>query len=280
MHWQSFSPNDFNRVMEIILYNTVAAILGLLTDRHETEHERLLKAESLAAMGRAVSGVAHDMKTPLIAIGGFTKMVQRNMEKGDPCYQKLDIVVHETLRLEKMVKDMLDFSRPLELCPIEEDLHELIRRSIAVVEESAQERKVKIRFRLADGLSPILCDSARMEQVFINLLMNAVQASPEGETVKVKAVREGNRIRVDISDDGCGIPHEQREEIFAPFFTTKKEGTGLGLPIVKKIVEAHDGRLDLSDNPEKGVTFSVLLPLRNVGRFTNRHLSGNASSED
>ncbi len=100
----------------------------------------------------------------------------------------------------------------------------------------------------------------RTEQVLINLLMNAVQASPEGETVIVSTSQEGGYVRIDVTDCGCGIPHEQKEEIFTPFFTTKKEGTGLGLAIVKKIIQAHEGDLEVLDNPEQGVTFRVLLP--------------------
>jgi signal transduction histidine kinase len=100
-----------------------------------------------------------------------------------------------------------------------------------------------------------------MKQVLINLLMNAVQASPEGETVTVTVCQKGRYIGIELSDNGCGISFTQSEEIFAPFSTTKKEGTGLGLPIAKKIIEAHKGHLELLDNPEQGATFRILLPI-------------------
>lgn len=147
-------------------------ILGVLRSRERLEQRRLQEAESLAAMGKAMSGVAHDMKTPLIAI-----------------------------------------------------------------------------------------DTMRMDRVLINLIMNAVKASPEGETVTVGTYRDGSPLVVDIADCGCGIPLDHRVEIFNPFFTTKKEGTGLRLPISKKIVQAHEGHIKIVDNPEKRVTFRLMIPI-------------------
>jgi signal transduction histidine kinase len=122
--------------------------------------------------------------------------------------------------------------------------------------------RVKIHLNLSNELPTVPFNAMQMEQVLINLLMNAVQASPDGETVTVSTSQEGGYVRVDVTDSGCGIPYEQKEEIFTPFFTTRKEGTGLGLAIVKKIIHAHEGSLKVLDNPEKGVTFSVLLPTR------------------
>ena len=262
IHWQGFSPSDFDKIMEVALYNIDAFILGFLRDRHRMEHERYVKGESLAAMGRALSGVAHDMKTPLIAIGGFARMVQRNFQEDDPSYKKLDIVVQETKRLENMVKEMLDFSRPLMLDRSEEDLNKLVEDSLAVAERTAEDAKVTVEKHLDRNLPEISMDALRMKQVVINLFNNAVQASPGGQTVVVKTSRMNGYAAIEVIDCGCGVPMEQRSEIFTPFFSTKKGGTGLGLPIVKKIDESHNGFLELLDNPEGGVTFRVLLPIK------------------
>ena len=260
-HWQNLSPDDFSLAMDKLLYNIVAVILGALKDQERAEHRRLLEAESLAGMGKAVAGVAHDMKTPLVAIGGFSRLVQKMLKKDDPAYSKLNIVIEETKRLEIMVKEMLDFSRPLQLDRSQADINKAIQESIAVVSEAPESSKVQIDMHLSNNLPPVSFDGTRMRQVLINLLMNAVQASPEGETVTVTVCQKGGYIGIELSDNGCGIPGKQREEIFAPFSTTKKEGTGLGLPIAKKIIEAHKGHLELLDNPEKGVTFRVSLPI-------------------
>jgi two-component system sensor histidine kinase HydH len=260
-HWQNLSPDDFSLAMDKLLYNIVAVILGALKDQERVKYRRLLEAESLAGMGKALAGVAHDMKTPLIAIGGFTRLVQKKLKKDDPAYSKLDIVIGETRCLENMVRQMLDFSRPLELDRSQADINKVIKESIAVVSKASESSKVQIDLHLSNNLPPVSFDGTRMKQVLINLLMNAVQASPEGEAVTVTVYQKGGHIGIELSDNGCGIPGKRREEIFAPFFTTKKEGTGLGLPIAKKIIEAHKGHLELLDNPEKGVTFRVLLPI-------------------
>ena len=259
--WDNFSPEDLNKLVAILLYNIAAVLIGLLVDKERAQHDRLRKAENLAAMGKAVSTIAHDMKTPLIAIGGFTLNVQKKMKKDAPDYQKLEIVVTETKRLEQMVREMLDFSKPLKLHRSSGNIHKVIQESIAVVAETANNRKVKLEVDFHHNLPEFFFDSMRMEQVVINLLINAVQASPEGETVIVRTSINGSSASIDVKDCGCGIPTENKEQIFFPFFTTKKEGTGLGLPIVKKIVEAHAGFLEPIDNPDKGVTFRITLPV-------------------
>jgi signal transduction histidine kinase len=257
LYWEGFSPDDFNQVLGICFYNIVAAVLGRLRDRERIEQERLREAENLAAMGKAVSGVAHDMKTPLVAIGGFSRMVQKRFDRKDPEYEKLEIVIRETRRLEEMMKDMLDFARPLELHRCWEDLNEMVKESVSSVEEVARKRGISIECLLSEDLPLIPLDSMRMQRALINLMVNAVQASPAGGVVTVRMHRKGSRVMIDIIDSGCGIPPDKREAVFRPFFTTKKEGTGLGLCIVKKVIEAHQGEVRIIENPECGITFRV-----------------------
>ncbi len=241
--------------------------VSLLLDgmwRH-IERERAEKAlrnsESLAAMGRALSSVAHEIKTPLLAIGGFAKMVRRNLPQGSKDRERLDIVLQETGRLEKMVKDMLDFSRPLELQKSLEDACRMVKETLSIVNSVAEAKDVSLEANLRQCDNPVPMDGWRIKQVLINLIMNAIQASPKGEIVMVNLHRQKREIIFDVVDCGSGISPDQRSEIFSPFFTTKKEGTGLGLSIVKKIVEAHKGRIEVLDNPGAGVTFRVVLPI-------------------
>lgn len=220
----------------------------------------LREAENLSAMGRSLAGVAHDMKTPLIAIGGFARLVREHMEKENPDRDKLDIVIAETRRMEKMVRDMLDFARPLEIEPALEDINRVITESIEIVESVAHERRVEVLEHLSPDIPLIAVDPMRMKQVIINLLMNAVQASPEGETVMISSCHRHAHLIIDVVDQGSGIPDEKKGEIFYPFISSKKQGTGLGLSIVKKIVDAHKGEVKILDNPERGITFRVLIP--------------------
>ena len=228
--------------------------------RRGRAEEALREAESLAAMGRALSGVAHDIKTPLVAVGGFTKIVHGHLDEGSEDRAKLDIVIGEVRRLEAMLHQILDFSKPLEIEASPGDLNRIIRESLLLVEGPAKERQVRIDTQLGD-LPALSIDAGRMKQVFINLFLNAIQASPPGGAVTVRTRRKGERVLVDVSDSGEGVPAGKKGQIFLPFVSTKKEGTGLGLPIVKKIVDAHKGRVEVLDNPDAGVTFRIDLPL-------------------
>jgi two-component system sensor histidine kinase HydH len=261
IYWKGFTAGDFNNIMEMVLYNAVGVIIGVLRDRDRAGEKRLRQAESLAAMGKAVSGLAHDLKTPLIAIGGLTRFVHENLEEDSPYREKLDIVVKESRRLENMVGEMLDFSRPLELHRSKDDMTQLLSQSLEIVSGMASEKNVTIQTQSLDDLPLISFDSLRMKQVLINLLTNAIEASPEGETVKLSSYRTGEKLMIDVSDHGSGIPNKKKEEIFSPFFTTKKGGAGLGLTIAKKIVEAHQGKLEIFKNTEAGVTFRVVIPI-------------------
>ncbi len=261
IHWEGFSGGDFNSLIEMVLYNVVGVILGILRDRERARQRKLKEFESLASIGKAVFELAHDMKTPLIAIGGIIRLFRRSLEKGSPDIRKLDIVIEETKRLEYMVKEMLDFSRPLQLNRSDEDLQQVVNQSVTIIAEVAQERHVEVLTEFSEGLPPVYLDRPRMKQVLINLLINAIEASPDGETITVCCSQKRGELIIDVRDHGCGLPSSKREEIFLPFFTTKEKGTGLGLPIAKKIVEAHEGRLEVLKNHEgTGVTFRVRIP--------------------
>jgi len=229
-----------------------------LVQRRKAERD-LREAESLAAMGRALSAVAHDIKTPLIAIGGFSRLVHTHLDETNPDREKLEIVINEVHRLESSLKQILDFSRPLELDKSLQDLNRVIVESLVMIEDAVRERGLTIETRFAD-IPLVSFDPMRMKQVVINLVMNAVQASPRGKIVSVTTHLKGKRLLLDVADCGYGIPVQKRVEIFAPFVSTKKEGTGLGLAISKKIVEAHHGRIEILDNAEKGATIRISLP--------------------
>ena len=261
IHWKGFSADDFNSVMEMLLYNVVAVILGKLRDQEKAAQKRLREAESLATIGKAVSGLAHDLKTPLIAIGGMSRLVQKNLEENNPCCNKLDLIIKETQRLEEMVKEMLDFSKPLELHLSREDIGKVVNQCVDLISDLAQKRKVNVENQCPQDLPPVSFDASRIKQALINLLINAIDASPEGETVTVCSYLRQKRLIIEVTDNGSGIPIDKKEEIFLPFFTTKRDGTGLGLSITKKIVEAHQGYLEVLGHREKGVTFSLVIPI-------------------
>jgi signal transduction histidine kinase len=260
LHWENFSWLDFERLLEVVLYVVVALILGYLVEKERAEHRARLENTRLAAVGRAVSEIAHDMKSPLMTIGGFAKQVSSTLQTDEKARKKLDLVLRETSRLESMVREMLDFGRPLQLKTKMENLNTLVGECTELSRPMAEEQGVVIQTELDLDLPSQPLDREKFKQVILNLITNSVQASPSGKTVWVGTRGEKNEVVLDVSDCGCGFPDEDREKIFQPFFSTKKEGTGLGLPIVKKIAKAHGGAISVRSNPEGGVTFSVRLP--------------------
>ena len=141
LYWKGFSAYDFNNVMELVLYNAVAVILGIIKDRERKEQKHRQEVERLATMGKSVSGLAHDMKTGLIAIGGFSRLLRKRPSCASACGEKLDMIIDEAQRLEAMTENMLDFTRPLELHCSTEDVNQIVNQSLALLLESAQNEK-------------------------------------------------------------------------------------------------------------------------------------------
>ncbi len=259
-HWQGFSPVDFDRILSVALYNSSAVLIGALKNREAVALKRLLEAERLAAMGKSLAAVAHDMKTPLVTIGGLARRLQKKFTNDDPDREKSDIIIRQTERLENLTHNMLDFSKPLALQLSPGYLNEVLQSSLILVAEAAQKKGVTIESQLLPNLPTVVFDAMRMEQVIVNLALNAVQASPEGEKVSIRTSMVEKTIVIDVAGCGSGISHDHKAKVFDPFFTTKKEGTGLGLAIVKKIVEAHEGSVKIIDNSPNGTIFRVIIP--------------------
>ncbi len=262
IQWEWFSVDDFHRFSEGVLYIGIAMILGFLVEREKKKHRALVRVRSLAAVGKAVSEIAHDMKTPLVAIGGFAKQVFKKLEPDNPDRKKLGLVIQETAHLESMVREMLDFGKPVELQFTEIDFNELVSDSVRVAQPIAKENGIELETDLATSLPSVVLDAPRVKQILSNLITNAIEASHAGDRVWVCTSLNSLGVVLEVSDHGDGIAKEYHESIFNPFFSTKREGAGLGLGIVKKIVETHGGDISFSANQEKGVTFTVRLPLR------------------
>ena len=261
LNWHGFSLEDFHVILEGILYFAIALILGGLIERERKKQTALVEAESLAAVGRTVLELAHDMKTPLMAIGGFTTQVSRALDGDDPRQKKLQLVIQETGRLENMVKEMLDFGKPVKPQFKETNLNDLVREVTDELMPIAEKVQVVLESELDPLLLPLMLDGPKMKQALFNLVTNALEASPSGERVMVKTVGDRQMVTFCVMDRGGGIDLKDVEKIFEPFFTRKSKGTGLGLPIVKKIVEAHKGKILYHTNQGKGTIFTATFPI-------------------
>jgi two-component system, NtrC family, sensor histidine kinase HydH len=255
------------------LASTLAEILRQQYVRYRKLAEELAKAEAafrradrLAALGQLSAGLAHELRNPLGTIKASAEMLSRNLPPGNEIAAEMaDFISCEVDRTNSLVTRFLDFARPLSLRKEPSDVTQTIDRAIRQVER--EDQTVPIVRQYAEDLEPIPIDSEMMERVFYNLLLNAVQASPQGATVTIRA----NQSEIAIIDHGSGIAKDQTESIFNPFFTTKPNGIGLGLPIVAKIVDEHGGKLTVESEPGKGSTFRVSLPQGQAAIVASTH---------
>jgi two-component system, NtrC family, sensor histidine kinase HydH len=224
------------------------------------------RSERLAALGQMSAGLAHEIRNPLGVIKGSAETLNKRLASSDAVAVELaGYISSEVNRLNSIVTRFLDFARPHELEKQPAEIEPLVERALKAAHDRWPEAKVQVERRFADGIAPISVDAERCEQVFTNLVMNAYEAmSPEGGTLRV-SINPGpthamHGVQVTIEDSGPGIPAEQREQIFNPFFTTKKSGVGLGLSIVSKIVDDHGGWIRVESEPGHGARFRVFLP--------------------
>ena len=255
----SFTPHDLGNIMEIFLFNLIGGLLGWLKDREALQQTRLREAENLAAMGRATAMIAHDLKTPLITIAGLARRLSGKISPASSEGEKIMVIRQQAERLEKLVMDMLFFAKPMELNLEPSDLCYLLTEAKKAVQELMKNSEINIDLPTE---APCIChfDYEKMMLVVVNLFSNAIEASPAGGIISVAVQNDIGKISIEISDRGTGIPENIKENIFEPFVTGNPKGTGLGLPICKKIVEAHSGHLEYSNNAEGGTTFRILLP--------------------
>lgn len=252
--------HNLGNFLEIILFNIVGIFFGWLKDRETTQQNNLRKAESLAAIGRAVSMIAHDLKTPLVAIGGLSRQLSKK-SAGNPLQrEKIEVIRQQADRLENMVLNMLDFAKPLSISRKVCDLNQLLSQAAEAVNETALKRNIEVDIQ-KNKITDCTLDEGKILQVLINLISNAIEASPNGETVIVSLQCHMSVLDIEVTDRGKGVDESIAEKIFEPFISAKSKGTGLGLSITKKIVEAHSGRLEYRNNVDGGVTFHVSIPV-------------------
>ncbi|RLB41899.1 MAG: hypothetical protein DRH12_07010 [Deltaproteobacteria bacterium] len=236
---------------------------GLVRDLTETKQlqQRILQSERLAALGQLVAEITHEIKNPLMTIGGFARQVARTAPD-EKVAKKLNIIVAEVKRLEDLLTDLREYYLPrkLELGPV--DIKQLLLEIKSMLKDTCEKKNIKITANFDEKLGLVLGDTARLKQVFLNLVKNAMEATQRDGHIHLEAKAMGDKVKVSVTDDGPGISEEDQAKIFSPFFTTKSHGSGLGLCVTKRIVDEHpEGSIRVISQMGKGTTFEVTLAL-------------------
>ncbi|MGB9698659.1 MAG: ammonium transporter [Thermodesulfobacteriota bacterium] len=228
--------------------------------------EQLMRSEKLATLGQLSAGIAHEIRNPLTSI----KILIHSLvdEEATPASREKDLAVIESEieRVNKIIRQFLDFARPRPPALRKIDLHKLLEETLHLITYELEAQEIILEKNFRDKNPYVAVDAEQMKQVFLNILLNAVQAMPQGGKLAVATFREnsasgGEELVISFRDSGEGIPPEIKEKIFEPFFSTKEEGIGLGLPIVQRIIEEHKGKIKVESYPPKGTTFYIYLPI-------------------
>lgn len=235
-----------------------------LIEAQKSKYDMLaLQTEKLSALGRMAAGIAHEINNPLAGILLFSSNLFKKVPDEGPLKEGLEIIMRETQRCKFIIQELLEFARDKEPRKTSANITTIIQKSLNILENEFHLRHIRIEKDFAPGLQDSCVDANQLEQVFVNLLLNAAQAIDDKGTITVRSRMNSSRreIMVDVIDTGCGIPAEHLGQIFEPFFTTKKNGSGLGLAVSFGIIKNHHGRLEVFSRLGQGSHFTVALPL-------------------
>jgi len=231
----------------------------------EERQDAIIESEKMAAVGRIASHIAHEIRNPLVTMGGYAKRILKytseNMLDVKKIINSADIIYNESERLEKILSNVMDFTKPARYMKEFNDVNHIIRDTHRLLKNVLLEKNIKITMNLSENLPNVKSDFNQMKQVFLNLFQNSIEATPSGGILNIMTETDDSNVIIRITDSGTGIKTEDPELIFEPFFTTKVTGVGLGLANVKKIIKDHRGKITASNNPDGGAEFVIKLPV-------------------
>ncbi len=283
---------NFHRTLNILMFPIIGIVTGYLTQRQletmagyrrlaaeleesyaklreKTEalfqnEEHLQRANRLSALGELTAGLAHEIGNPLGGIKGAAEILADGLAPADPKQRFARLLLKEVARLDEVVSRFLDCARPREEEKGTADVAEVFHSVASLCSRALRQGQLSLDTELEEDLSPVAASPHQLQQVFLNLLLNAIQATPPGGRIALGARKRGDSVECRIKDSGRGIPPENIPRLFDPFFTTRPGGTGLGLAITNRIVESFRGRISVESRPGQGAAFTVTLPLRTL----------------
>jgi signal transduction histidine kinase len=273
--------DDYKRVFKLqgLIVGTIFLVMGVLflilrfvvkhgeniIEKRAEERlrleEKLRRAEHLSAIGEMTAGVSHEIRNPLGIINSSAQLLKNKMQKLDAGTGIPDIIIEESARLDKIITDFLDFARPktpdLHPCRVEK----IIEKNIAYLEPQIKENHITIEKEIAGNIPEVMADSAMLYQAFLNILINAFQAIDENGKIIIRVKYRAGDVIINFTDNGGGIPKDILKKIWTPFFTTKDTGTGLGLGIVKNMIESQNGTISVKNIEQTGADIEIVLPV-------------------
>ncbi len=235
-----------------------------MIEEQKSQYDQLaLHTEKLSALGRMAAGIAHEINNPLAGILLYSSRMRKKVTEEGPIKEGLDVIVQETQRCKGIIQDLLEFSRDKEPEKAEASINDIIEKALGILENEFRLHHITVEKNLSGEMPAILLDVNLMQQVFVNLLINAVEAIQENGVIKIQSYVNQNRktVGVGVADTGGGIPPDDMAKIFEPFFSTKNNGTGLGLAVSYGIVQKHGGNIQVSSRLGEGTQFTVEIPV-------------------
>lgn len=282
MAWRSFPNYTATQYAEIAMFFVVGALVGILADQERAQRARLQetlqrlskvyeelqqsfdqlrRADRLSALGELAAGLAHEIRNPLGSIEGAMRILSRSELPGGTRREFTELAQKEIDRLKVLVSNFLDFARPHPPRRNPTDLRGLLESVRLLADEAGRMAGVQIRIAVAKVLPTVAVDPDQIKQVLLNLVLNAIQAMPNGGEIVLLAEQKDSSVEIQVKDEGIGVEPEDLERVFDPFFTTRAGGTGLGLSVAYKIVQQHGGHIAATPNADRGMTFVVAFPL-------------------
>ncbi len=224
--------------------------------------QQLRRAEHLSSLGEMVAGISHEIRNPLGIIKSSAELLKKKIAAIDPSNPVPEIIIEESVRLNNIITDFLNFAKPRKPNLMPCSIDEIIEKTINFLSQQLQEKGIAVEIQKTADLPQISADSNMIYQAFLNILINSIQSMPDGGKIYVNITSDRRGINIVFEDEGTGIPQDLLKKIWDPFFTTKEKGTGLGLVIAKNIVEAHNGKIQITNGSPRGVKVLIIIPVR------------------
>jgi signal transduction histidine kinase len=260
---RAFREEELDFLVSIAEQCATAIDKERLIEAQRSQYDHLaLQTEKLSALGRMAASIAHEINNPLAGILLYSTNLAKKVPEEGPLKKGLEIITNETIRCKNIIEELLEFSQDKEPKKTPNNINDIIEKALSILENEFRLQHITVEKDLSSDMEKMLLDVNLMEQVFVNIILNAVEAVKDKGVITICSQMMPNQLsgRVEITDNGCGIPQENLGKIFEPFFSTKKKGTGLGLAVSYGIVQNHQGTIKVFRKPEGGTCFIIEIP--------------------